>query len=782
MDRRWAVAKNLMVALLVLGFAAIAMTAAEASSTPKFPAIVARLSQVPGSGAFAATSCTSASHCVAVGNDGNGQPLVLAGDPSSWGAAQAEQITLGSSFGRYNNLDAITCTSTSYCVAVGSDGNGQPLVLAGDPSSWGVPQAEEITLGSSFGSGGNLDSITCSSAIDCVAVGSDGNSQPLALAGDPSSWGAAQAEEITLSSSFGRYDNGGNLDSIACTSADYCVAVGYDSYGRPLALAGDPSSWGAAQAEEITLGSSVGPGGNLNSITCSSASYCVAVGSDNNSQPLVLAGDPSSWGVPQAEEVTLGSSFGSGGYLDSITCSSAGYCVAVGSDGNYYAGNNQPLVLAGDPSSWSGANAKQITLGKAFGSSGSLDSITCTSASYCVAVGSDGNGSDGNVQPIVLAGDPSSWSLAQAREIGLKGSKFGAAVDVQSLACASASACFAVWSNGLLAGDPSSWGAAQLEQITLGSSFGSNGGGLNSITCTSASYCVAVGSDGHNQPLVLAGDPSSWSGAKAKQVTLGKAFGSDGNDLNSITCTSASYCVAVGSDGNNQPLVLAGDPSSWSGAQAKQITLGKAFGSDGWLNTVACPSRSYCVAVGIDGNNQPLVLAGDPSSWSGAQAKQITLGKAFGSGGWLNTVACPSRSYCVAAGNSGGFESASSPEKPLVLTGDPSSWAGSRAFSLSVPTATPTTVGGFSAGLFGIGFLSSVSCENTTYCVVVGGDGAGAPLYLTGNPAQWEGQSLVRPSLKGSPFSYANITGSYCDGTACFAAGNSNAGDYIVHL
>jgi hypothetical protein len=775
-----------MVALLVLGFAAIAMTAAEASSTPKFPAIVARLSQVPGSGAFAATSCTSASHCVAVGNDGNGQPLVLAGDPSSWGAAQAEQITLGSSFGSGGNLNSITCTSASYCVAVGYDGNyydglGQPLVLAGDPSSWGAAQAEQITLGSSFGSENELNSIACSSASYCVAVGSDGLGQPLVLAGDPSSWGVAQAEEITLGTSFG---SNGDLHSITCTSASYCVAVGSDGNNQPLVLTGDPSSWGVAQAEEITLGTSFGSGGNLNSITCSSASYCVAVGSDNNSQPLVLAGDPSSWGAAQAKQITLGTSFGSGGNLNSITCSSASYCVAAGNDGN-----NQPLVLAGDPSSWGAAQAKQITLGKAFSSSGSLNSIACSSASYCVAVGKDSNW-----QPLALAGDPSSWGPAQAKVIGLKGPEFGAKAAVQSLACASASACVAVgyvpapevgFKGALvLAGDPSSWGIAQAKQITLGTSFGSYNG-LNSVACTSASYCVAVGSDGNGEPLVLAGDPSSWSGANAKQITLGKAFGAYGW-LNSIACTSASYCVAVGSDNSGQPLVLAGDPSSWSGANAKQITLGKAFGSSGNLDSIACTSASHCVAVGSDGNfdsnNQPLVLTGDPSSWGAAQAKQITLGKAFSSSGSLNSIACSSASYCVAAGNSGLFESASSPEKPLVLTGDPSSWAGSRAFSLSVPTATPTTVGGFSAGLFGIGFLSSVSCENTTYCVVVGGDGAGAPLYLTGNPAQWEGQSLVRPSLKGSPFRQANITASYCARTACFAAGNSNAGDYIVHL
>src|SRR5207302_635838 len=158
----------------------------------------------------AAVSCTSPTACIAVGTDGNEQPLVLSGDPASWAEAQAREITL-SSFGPFVALNSVSCTSSSACVAVGIDGNSQPIVLAGDPATWGVAQAHEVTLGHTFGSGGSLLSVTCPSPSSCVAGGIDGGHEPLVVSGDPgTTWTAAQAQEIGLDVPFG---SGGELDS-----------------------------------------------------------------------------------------------------------------------------------------------------------------------------------------------------------------------------------------------------------------------------------------------------------------------------------------------------------------------------------------------------------------------------------------------------------------------------------------------------------------------------------------------------------------------------------------
>jgi len=765
----------------VLAFAAFGILAASAASSSTFTPVVNSLSQLPATGSLAGTWCASSSSCVAVGQDENGQPLVLAGDPSTWSKSQAKEINLGSAFGSHGSLSSVACQSATSCVAVGYDWKGQPLVLAGDPSTWSAAQAREITLGSTFGTFGSLSSVSCVSGTSCVAVGGDGHGQPLVLAGDPSTWSAAQAREIALGSAF---DSQGFLSSISCLSATSCVAAGSDGKAEPLTLAGDPSTWSAAQAREIALGSTFGSQGFPSSVSCLSATSCVVVGSDGKSEPLTLAGNPSTWTAAQAREIALGSSFGSQGSLPSVSCLSATSCVATGSDGK-----SEPLTLVGNPSIWSAAQAREVTLGSSFGSQGFLSSVACLSATSCVVVGSDGKS-----EPLTLAGDPSTWSAAQTTEVTLTGMAFGAQDAHPQLTCSSATACFNVGYDGgagggigpfILRGNPTTW-----DQVTptVMSGVTSTYGNLVGAACASATYCVAVGDDWNSnlqtsEPLALTGNPSTWGTAHGHEITLGSSLNPlhTGSSLSAVACTSSTSCVAVGEDGHNQPLVVAGNPSTWSSSKAKQITLGKSFGYGGWLVSIACASSTSCVAVGQDRKGLPLVLAGNPATWSATQARQITLGSAFSSLGSLSSVVCTSSTYCVSVGQSGSTGQLTAKAKPLVLRGNPSTWTASSAFNLPVSASSPSTVGGFSAVAgHGSGFLTSISCRSATYCVAVGGDKHAAPVYIAGNPKTWTGTStLARPATTGS-FKTARLTSSYCTSTVCFVDGYSNGGDFVA--
>ena|SRR5579862_5880492 len=778
---------TLVSALVVVGFAAFGILAAAASNPYGFTAVVNPLSHVPANGSLAAIDCAAPTSCATVGQDGNYQPLSLAGNPATWSAAQAREIPLAGSWGSLSarSLDSIACTSSSSCVAVGTDGNDEPLVLVGNPASWTVAEARSISLGSSFGNSGLLYSVDCSSSTHCVAVGQDGHGQTLVLAGNPATWGVAQAHEIALGTSFGSH---GGLLSVTCTSATSCVGVGSDWNSQPLVLAGDPATWSVAQAQEITLGSSFGAFGDtgiassLASVTCTSSTSCVAVGTDANGLPLVLVGNPATWSASQAQEINLGSSFGFPNYfgeaLASVTCTSSTSCVAVGQDGN-----PEPFELAGNPATWGVAQAHEIAVG------GDLSSIACTSTTSCVAVGQDENNA-----PLVLAGDPSTWGSGQAREITLTGHGFGARATAATLACQSSTSCLDVgtYTGGeqsgqspygevdgtyLLRGSPASWKQAGTTLVTGVPSANY----VDAVACPLSSYCVAVGYDQRNLPLVLAGNPSTWGTALPHEINLGSAFGSGGS-LVSIACKSSTLCVAVGTDGKNQPLVLSGNPSTWSAANARQITLGTAFGSQGSLSSVSCLSTTYCVAVGAS-RAKPLVLVGNPSSWTAANARQIALGTTLGSSGWLASVSCLSTTSCVAVGASGTptgnpFAFAA---KPLVLIGNPATWSAASAFHLLGAASGPTTVEGFSfqAGK-GRGFLTSVSCRSASYCVAVGGDSRAAPLYITGDPANWKGKLLARPARSGSSFTTAALTSTSCVSTACFAGGVASGGDFVA--
>ena len=313
------------------------------------------------------------------------------GTPRTW---TPTEISLpGVPYESIGYIHALSCISTSSCVAVGNDGNGAPFTVSGDPTNWIASDANEDPITSSS-LGGSSNGVSCLSAVSCVAVGGDSNGQPFVLLGDPTSWTSSDATELTLGASFG---SGGSLSAITCATMNFCVAVGSDRNDEPLALFGDPTSWTSSDATELTLGASFGSGGLLNSVNCPSPTFCVAVGEDSNSQPLVIDGDPSTWDLTNAYEATLDATYGTlGSTLNGLYCTSTTYCVADGGDGN-----EQPLVFEGDPASLSETDASEISLGATpFGSGGNLSSVYCASPTICVLAGNDSN--PGGSEPLSI--------------------------------------------------------------------------------------------------------------------------------------------------------------------------------------------------------------------------------------------------------------------------------------------------------------------------------------------------------------------------------------------
>ncbi len=91
-------------------------------------------------------------------------------------------------------------------------------------------------------------------------------------------------------------------------------------------------------------------------------------------------------------------------------------------------------------------------------------------------------------------------------------------------------------------------------------------------------------------PAVSVGSPSSWSAPVAI----------DGADtLTSVSCPSASFCVAVDDSGN----ALTFNGSSWSAPTSIDMHV---------LYSVSCTSASFCAAVDLGGN----ALTFNGSSWS----------------------------------------------------------------------------------------------------------------------------------------------------------------------
>jgi hypothetical protein len=111
---------------------------------------------------------------------------------------------------------------------------------------------------------------------------------------------------------------------------------------------------------------------------------------------------------------------------------------------------------------------------------------------------------------------------------------------------------------------------------------------LVGVSCSGASDCVAVSSDG----AALHWDGSSWA-------VLPAIFGTGPEDvqLYGISCTSATFCMAAGQEAPSDAAAWLWNGNMWTATAAN---IPKS--ADNSLYSIACTSSVRCVAVGQRGN------------------------------------------------------------------------------------------------------------------------------------------------------------------------------------
>lgn len=263
-----------------------------------------------------------------------------------------------------DELSGISCTSTHYCIAVGTAhmngvGVGTPQALAWNGRGWQVLPTPGRT-------GSSLSGIDCLSARRCVAVGSLGSGQEtLAVR-----WNGRHWRRLAMPS------HDGALRAVSCTSRTRCMAVGSD-HTCELAEQWNGSTW-----QVLSTPSPCGPpqAGGLTGVACQSAGSCQAVGNympDNGSE-LTLA---ESWnGRKWTQQDT--SSPGDLASLNALSCLTASSCMAVGS--------GLPVEVKGQTAiaeSWNG-HAWQLLSPVRMGAPASLGGVACLRAGWCMTVGS----------------------------------------------------------------------------------------------------------------------------------------------------------------------------------------------------------------------------------------------------------------------------------------------------------------------------------------------------------------------------------------------------------
>jgi hypothetical protein len=240
-------------------------------------------------------SCTSPNHCLAVGyyvdDTGYGKTLVEEWNGSTWTEGSAvDPNPRGAPYDATSELYAISCASSTSCVAVGEyedepDDTDPALAESWNGSTWTVDSTPTILHAFQT----YLNSVSCWAPGSCTAVGG------YSIFGNPSPGGNAVSESWDgsvwhLQSAPVLPETFSELHGVSCTSATSCIGLGYGSPGANYV-----ALWNGEWSYEAF-------GGALRAVSCVSQIYCMAVGAEEtavyvsnpeNPQPFGSGGNSS---------------------------------------------------------------------------------------------------------------------------------------------------------------------------------------------------------------------------------------------------------------------------------------------------------------------------------------------------------------------------------------------------------------------------------------------------------------------------------------------------------
>lgn len=417
-----------------------------------------------------ATSCSSASFCVAAGwvSDGTDYggtffPLVETYTNGSWAPTVLPLPPNARPYpgvGLAGSLTSVSCGADGSCAAVGdyssslgSDNYDQSGLL--EQLSDGVWTATEAPL--PFGESGglpNLNSVSCSDVANCVAVGSywDGSNQ-YATSYTLNS-GVWQMKVLPVPAGMALGAPYG-LNGVSCPDDGFCVAVG--DFGNDLGNNGgliatlQSGAWSETEVGVL----------QLNAVDCPEVGSCVAGGAAGGYppscpygynggpvplQPAVVQEVSGSWTLQTAPIPSDAGPCGNG-EIEGMFCPAVGACVATGNAWALGAGDQNGMILTQANGTWSAADAPlpgpidaastgdsgvdaPAAVAAASTAGSSLAGVACGSDGFCAAAGGE-NGSVGLVEtststslPSVTGVAPGSGPLAGGTAVTITGSNF----------------------------------------------------------------------------------------------------------------------------------------------------------------------------------------------------------------------------------------------------------------------------------------------------------------------------------------------------------------------
>lgn len=302
-----------------------------------------------------AVSCASSSNCMAVGDrlvtrtQTGGiyvvdKPLAEAWNGHKWSVVPTAKLAyIGAS------LNGVACLSSSSCIAVGNEGTvPKPYLLtlaeAWNGTAWkSVATPRPVTRG-----GTSLSAVSCASSTACMAVGYDGfNYGTGAEATLAEHWDGTAWDRLSTPTP----NANGSLNGVTCVAVHACLAVGSHAGKGNRATGTLSEQWqGTGWKVQPTPDPATANFADLDSISCTGPTACMATGggaAEEGESGLTVAQ------VWNGMTWRLLKSPAPGSYSDElfgVSCASASACVAVGqSQGT---GDEHTLAEAWDGTHW----------------------------------------------------------------------------------------------------------------------------------------------------------------------------------------------------------------------------------------------------------------------------------------------------------------------------------------------------------------------------------------------------------------------------------------------
>ena len=358
-----------------------------------------------------------------------------------------------------------------------------------------------------------------------------------------------------------------------------------------------------------------------------------------------------------------------------------------------------------------------------------LQSDSCTSSTFCMAVGAFSPSRRAVGLSEMLSGGR--W-VAKSVPIPSRAPN----VFANEVSCSSPTRCLFVGDHYLRHHPESNlaeaWNGSSWRIVTMRNPPFTGFSALQDVACPTDGFCLVVGLAGAGRRYQ--GTAYTWTNGKTwHQIAVPRPRRARNSELAGLACFSSSDCMAVGNytSASGRFLPYA---DRWHDGRWKLLTTPAVRNQRFTLfQGISCPSAARCVAVGnTEDNTRGRFFHAFAEVWSAGRWRVSTLRRPPSS---FFGVSCPALTRCFASGNT--FPSKTTFARPLIERWNGKTWMALDPARTSAPHSGDV--------LQHVSCVSQSHCETVGFSFIPGASHSDRTLAELWNGHRWKVQNTVNP-------------------------------------